>query len=98
MRRIAKYGTPFLAIVGCISGLLPRLPPLELPLWVFFLEGDVESLLQDLRHMLLSILDAHDFGQSLELLFEAPVSREPEIEHGGPGWLEYVGRARRYGR
>ncbi len=40
---------------GC---LLPRLPSLELPLWVFFVEGDVKSLLQDLRHMLLSILDA----------------------------------------
>ncbi|MEE9263651.1 MAG: hypothetical protein V3V11_04270, partial [Vicinamibacteria bacterium] len=25
------------------SGLLPRLPPLELPLSVFFLEGDVDS-------------------------------------------------------
>ena len=36
--------------------LLPRLPPFELPLWVFFVEGDVQSLLQDLRHMLLSIL------------------------------------------
>ena len=28
------------------GGLLPRLPSPELPFWVFFLEGDVESLLQ----------------------------------------------------
>ena len=47
--------------------LLPRLPPFELPLWIFFVEGNVQSLLQDLRHMLLSILHTHDFGQSLEL-------------------------------
>ncbi len=35
-----------------------------------------------------------DFGHSVEL-FEAPVGREPEVEHGGPGWLEGVGRDRR---
>ena len=48
-----------------------------------------------LRHMPLSILHTHDFGQSLEFLFEAPIGREPEVEHGGPGWLEDVGRVRR---
>ena len=46
---------------------LSRLPPLELSLGVFFLEDDVQSLLQNLRHMPFRILDAHDFGQSLEL-------------------------------
>ena len=77
---------------GC---LLPRLSPFELPLGVFFIEGDVQSLLQDPRHMLLNVLHTHDFGQSLELLFEAPIGREPEVEHGGPGWLEDVGGTRR---
>ena len=76
---------------GC---LLPHLPPLELPSWVFFLEGDVESLLQNLRHMPLSILHTHDFGQSLELLFEAPIGREPEVLWGAVIYGESVGPKR----
>ena len=86
---------------GC---LLPRRPPLELPLWVFFIEGDVQSLLQDLGHESLGILHTHDFGQSLELLFEVPVGSEAENEglrsrrpedtrrHPGNGRLCALGR------
>ena len=39
-----------------VGDLLPRLPPFELPLWIFLVKGNVQSPLQYLRHMLLRIL------------------------------------------
>ncbi len=48
-------------------------PPLELPLRVVLLEGDVEGLRKNLGHMFLSILDANDFRESLELVLEIPI-------------------------
>ncbi len=44
------------------------LPPLELLFRVFFLESDVEGFLENLGHVLLSILDTENFGESLELV------------------------------
>ena len=37
----------------------------------FFLEGDVEGLLENIRHVFLSILDTENFGQSLEPVLES---------------------------
>ena len=59
---------------------LAPFPAFELLLGVLFLEGDVESFLDNLGHVLLSVLDTQDFGQPFELVFEVAVGREPEVE------------------
>ncbi len=60
---------------------LPLESPLELPLRVLFLERDVDSLLENLSHVLQRILDSEHFGQSLELLLEVAVGGKAEIEN-----------------
>jgi len=49
---------------------LPLSTPLELLLRVFLLERDVECLRQNLCPVLLSVLDAHYFGEPLEFVLE----------------------------
>ena len=56
-----------------------RASSLELFLRVFLVEGDVEGRLENIRHVLLSIFDAENFGESLELIFEVSIGRETKI-------------------
>ena len=66
----------------------PFLPPLELLFRVLFLEGDVEGLLENIRHVFLNILDTENFGESLELVLEVPIGREAEVQLVRSGRLE----------
>jgi len=71
--------------------LLARLTALELLLGVLFLEGDVESFLDNLRHVLLRVLDTQDLRQTIELVFEIAIGGKPEIERVDACGLENIG-------
>ena len=71
----------------------PLLSPFELLLRVFLFERDIQGLLENLGHLLLSVLNTQDFRQSFELIFEFLIGRESEVEFVGSRRLENGRRA-----
>jgi len=58
---------------------VPLLAPLEFLLRVFLVERDVERLPDDLRHVLLGVLDTENFGQAFELVLEIAIGSEAKV-------------------